>query len=331
MRDVDISCNFQEKTMNTSSEFNCEQIFLSQGPYWHVCTPGSRTGLIFPRTEDFAFGMTLSAVCSVLASGIRIITFELMSNHLHFLMAGDKTNAEEYFRMFRKKLMRYYSEKGMKLDFSGFDCSLIPVDSLKSIRNEIVYINRNGYVVNPGHTPFSYPWGAGRYYFNSIQDRKKYGDLSLKEKRHMCRCKDIFIPDEYLISNYDFISPASFCNIQFGMSLFRDSHQYFSYLSKNVEAYSEIAGRLNDKEFLTDDEMFSAALRICKSLYNCSSPSALNSLDKIDAAKRLHYDYHASNNQIRRILAMSQYEIDSLFPLSKKHPDGIPGREKAGI
>lgn len=303
--------------MNTSTETTCEQHFLSNGPYWHICTPGSLTGLIFPRVEDYSFGMTLSAVCSVLIKDIKILTFELMSNHVHFLTAGKRECAEEFFTLFKKKLMRYYSEKEMKLDFSGFDCSLIPVESLRSIRNETVYINRNGYVVNPAYTPFSYPWGAGRYYFNSIHDFKKFGDLSLREKRSMCCSKNICIPDEYMISE-NYVSPVSFCDIQLGMSFFRDAHQYYSFVSKNVEAYSEIAARLNDKEFLTDDEMFSAALRICKSMYNCTSPAALRGIDKVEVARKLHYDFNASNNQVRRILAMSQYEIDSLFPLSKR-------------
>lgn len=46
--------------------------------------------------------------------------------------------------------------------------SLKPINDLKALREAIVYVNRNGYVVNPSHTPFSYPWGTGRYYFNDV-------------------------------------------------------------------------------------------------------------------------------------------------------------------
>lgn len=303
--------------MKTSTETLCEQAFRQNCPYWHICTPGDRTGLIFPRDEDYHFGMTLTAICHILVPEIRLLTFELMSNHVHFLVTGDKNNAKEFFDIFKKKLMRYYSEKSLKLDFSHFDCSLIPVDSLKSIRNEIVYINRNGYVVNPSFTPFSYPWGAGRHYFNPILHTAKYGDLLLKEKREICRSRNLCIPDNYLIYE-NYISPVSSCDIELGMSMFKDAHQYFACITKNVEAYSEIADRLNDRAYLTDDELFSIAFKICRSSFQGCSPAALNRADKIEVAKTLHYDYKASNNQIRRILSMAQHEIDSLFPLSKK-------------
>lgn len=33
-----------------------------------------------------------------------------------------------------------------------------------------------------------------------------------------------------------------------------------------------------------------------------------------DLARTLHYDYRSSNGQIRRVLGLGQYEVDSLFP-----------------
>ncbi len=43
----------------------------------------------------------------------------------------------------------------------------------------------------------------------------------------------------------------------------------------------------------------------------------LNKTQKLDLIRTLHYDYHSSNGQISRLLGISQYEVDSLFPLSK--------------
>ena len=44
----------------------------------------------------------------------------------------------------------------------------------------------------------------------------------------------------------------------------------------------------------------------------------LSKAQKMDLARSLHYDFRSSNGQIRRILGLSQYEVDSLFPLSAK-------------
>lgn len=46
------------------------------------------------------------------------------------------------------------------------------------------------------------------------------------------------------------IAPPSYCDIRLGMAMFRDAHHYFWMVSKDVEAYEEIAKDLDDGEFL---------------------------------------------------------------------------------
>lgn len=52
--------------------------------------------------------------------------------------------------------------------------------------------------------------------------------------------------------------------------------------------------------------------------YNANRVKDLTKAQLMDVARSLHFDYHSSNGQIRRVLGLSQYEVDSLFPLSKK-------------
>ena len=98
--------------------------------------------------------------------------------------------------------------------------------------------------------------------------------------------------------------------------MFRDAHQYFSMLTKNVEAYSELACELDDSEFLTDSELFAQLAKLLRTSYGVANVQELTKSQLVDAANKLHYDYHASNGQLRRLLGITQYEADSLFPLS---------------
>ena len=98
--------------------------------------------------------------------------------------------------------------------------------------------------------------------------------------------------------------------------MFRDAHHYFSTISKNVEAYNGVATEIDDGEFLTDSELFTQICTIIKSRYGVSLIKDLSKAQRIELAKMLHYDYRSSNGQIRRLLSLTQYEIDSLFPLS---------------
>ena len=74
-----------------------------------------------------------------------------------------------------------------------------------------------------------------------------------------------------------YIAPKSYCAITFGMGIFMDAHHYFSMVSKNVEAYSELAFEIDDEEFLTDTELFTQVTKIVKSEYGLN---ALKDLSK---------------------------------------------------
>ena len=182
-------------------------------------------------------------------------------------------------------------------------------------RQSLIYTNRNGYVADPAHTPFNYPWGTGRYYFNDFPVEHCLSDLHTPQRRLMFRGRDPHLPGQWkFIDGY--ICPLSFCSIESGMAMFRDAHHYFYLISKNIESNSELASELGGEEFLTDSELFKRLCQIIKSEYGVPQINALGTQQKIDLAIRLRREFHSSNGQIRRLLHLSQYEIDSLFPLT---------------
>lgn len=79
---------------------------------------------------------------------------------------------------------------------------------------------------------------------------------------------------------------------------------------------AELSSELGREEFLTDTELFKRLFQIIKNEYGVSQINALGTQQKIDLAIRLRREFHSSNGQIRRLLNLSQYEIDSLFPLT---------------
>ncbi len=122
------------------------------GPYWHLYTSGNLTEIIFRNRESFEFGMTFIALSSA-EYKVSIITFAIMSNHIHVIIEGEEDECLRFFEKFKTRLKRYYSSQKVFVDFSKFNCSLTHIDDLKSIRNEIVYVNRNGYLANTNYSP----------------------------------------------------------------------------------------------------------------------------------------------------------------------------------
>lgn len=101
-------------------------------------------------------------------------------------------------------------------------------------------------------------------------------------------------------------------------SMFRNAHHYFSMLCKNVEGYSGVASEIDDEEYLTDGELFLQLSNILRERHQSASLRELSKAQKLDLARTLHYELRSSNSQIRRVLGLTQYEVDSLFPMLAK-------------
>ncbi len=295
----------------------CEQVFSENGPFWHLCTPGDLSGILFKEKEDYVFGMNAVAVCAAEhADSVSIYTFQIMGNHLHFVLSGEETSVNEFFESLRRRFVRYFIAKYNTCDLKSAEYSVIPVENLKYLRTLIAYVNRNGYVVNRGDTPFSYRWGANGYFFNYLiynEMRKMLLDCPIAFKRKLFRSRNFICPENFYLTD-GYVSPLCYCRIALAEQLFYDAHQYFNYVSRQVESFASMAKELGDKIILTDDEMYSTILMVCKKEYNVEQPVQLNKDAKIRVAKLMHYDYNASNKQIRRILRLDDHVIESLFP-----------------
>lgn len=298
-------------------EQDCEYRFMNNAPFWHLYTDGTRNDIIFSSTEDFKAGMNIMGVCCLRSPYVKVLTFELMNNHLHIIMSGEKDRCMELFSMFKQLLRRYFTRNGKVVNLRDFECQMIEITTLQSLRNEIIYVNRNGYVARPDCTPYSYPWGAGASYFNPFLchlSSRPYNSLTVREKRRICHSNDTFIPTDNARVFMDVIMPSSYCQITEGESLFRSAHQYFNYLSRKFEAYSEIANRLHESLFISDEEMYSAVCSLCMKSYNVKNPTQLSARERIETARKMRQLYNASNRQIKNILKLESTIVDEMFP-----------------
>jgi len=294
-------------------EAECGLIFSELGDCWHLSTT-ENFEIIFNSDEDFKAGMGIIGICARLFPDVKLITYELMSNHLHITAAAKKERIIEFIEAVKRMIFKYFRAKDRTIDISSMTYVLQLLESLERIRNVIIYDNRNGYIVRHDHTPFSYPWGANRFYFNS--DAKMLASLrskkmSFEEIRTIAHThKADGLPEILCFEGY--ASPLSFCDIQTGEQLFRDPSHYFYRLSKNIEANKHIAKEIGESVFYTDDELFSAITRIAREKYSCSSLVEAVPTVKLELAQTMRYEYNASTKQIIRFLKLSQGLLNSI-------------------
>lgn len=297
-------------------ERECERLFEKSGPFWHLYTDGRVMEDFLCTEEDFKIAMTALAVAAVLFKKARIITFELMSNHIHMILNGESDECLELFGRFKARLRRILKTNGRVINWEAFKADILPIETLNALRNEIIYVNRNAFVANPQFTPFSYPWGGGCAFFlpcfNHLSARS-LKELGFNKARELTHFREIrLIEDLKFFGDIAFI--PSFCRTDIGESMFRDARSYFNSLTRNAEAFSQIAQRIKDSVFLTDEEMYAAATMYAEKTYGNRQLSLLNPEQKIQMSKELHFKYNATNQQIRRLLKLDIGILNELFP-----------------
>lgn len=295
----------------------CEELFRTSGQFWHLYTDGTRMEDIFLNDKDFKAGISiLAASMQIVKPDVRLVTFVLMKNHLHLILCGHRKDCLRLWEILKDKIRRVFKTSERCIDWSNFQAEILPIDSLKALRNEIIYVHRNAFVANPEYTPQSYPWCGGCAYFNPMIleiPTRKAGSLSIDALRRLTHSKDI-TPMSALRFTGDKVYIPSFCDISLGESMFTNARSYFFALTRNAEAFSQIAARLKDKIFLTDDEIYAAASSIALKDYNTRQISTLTPDERIKLAKDLHFRYNASAQQLRRILKLDISILNELFP-----------------
>ena len=299
----------------SEAERICEIVFSELGKCWHLFTSENNT-IIFRNAAEFQKGMWAFGIAVLLCPQIRVLTFELMSNHLHVTLAGEEQQIREFFALFKSILSKALRDDGRQGALTGFECSLRQITTLNDARNVVVYNNRNGFLVPPEFTPFSYPYGANSFYFNpAARDyyqcaRKIASNASIERmvKTHVGRAISSPV---YTVQGQ--ISPLCFCDIDSGERLFRNASHYLNCLSKNVESQKLIAQEIGERIFYTDDELYSTVFALSMKKYKLT-PAQLSSDAKVEMARTLHHEYNAGNKQISRILKIDNGIVNEWFP-----------------
>ena len=297
----------------------CEQIFLQKGPFWHICTPENHP-ILFGNESDYKMAVNLLGVSAKLFPDIHILACQIMSNHLHEIVSGSLERVLCQVSVFKKYLSRSKAIQQRATSLDHFVAKHFGIDSLSYLRNSIVYVNRNGYVVNPNTTPFSYPWGSSRFYFNpeAILRHQEIGKpLTLRERQQITHSRTAdMITDLYTVDGY--VSPLSFCDIVLGESLFRGARHYSVQLAKSVESHRDLAHIIGETMYYTDDDLFSITMTLIRTQYGNKAATLLSNSEKVELAKTLHRDYNASNRQITRFLKLDPLVVDGMFPADRR-------------
>lgn len=303
------------KNTFAQQESICEDSFRNSGQCWHLYTPEDYP-VFLTGPDDFMAAMTLLAICAMNFPSIRILTFQWMNNHLHIALAGPEEDIAAMFGMLKRYLGNYMKACERKGILDSWDFKLRQTDSLGDIRNVIAYDNRNGFLVKDEYSPYDYPWGANKCFFN-----KDYAARfsSTGERLGVTQIRELFHTRELdgfkgLKMLDGVVCPLVYCDIDSAMRLFRNASHYFYCISRNVENMKSVAREIGESIYYNDDELFAIVCNISRGQYDVSRPSFLPAAAKVEVARKLRFEYNAKNKQVARILKIDEAVLASIIP-----------------
>ena len=278
--------------------------------YWLVTTEHLKEGLWFRDDDDYKVGMNYVAVLSFLL-GVTVLSFTLMSNHVHFVFYCTKDDARLFVDAFKKYCSRYLSKKyGIKeaLRRNKVDIQRVSPDD-ESFHWAVAYVEMNPVAANICLYPSAYRWGTGRTFFQVSPPKSvRLGTLSINAARRLLHTK-LVLPSDWLIGEDGYILPQSYVPVQFVESIFKTPKRMNFYLQNSSKAKRRRELHGNDLPSFRDQVLYAAIPDLCQSLFGKNGSSELNEEQRQDLVRQIRRRFSADIHQIVRVTSFSMEDV----------------------
>ena len=300
-------------TMNRSERLKQWSVYRTwPAGCYHMDIDSFEKGQLFYNDSQFAAGMNTVAIGQYVYR-IKILIFNLMINHGHYLIWATGNDAVDFFIFQKKRINARLIENGFPPLPEDLGFKLIPID-LKDpyqLKNVLVYIARNPHKADGKITPSGYLWGSNHLLFSNINriiQKKPIKEYSIDYMRKVLRSKTR-LPDGYLFNEtLGIILPESYVLYHKAEEILMTSWKYCSDLVKNMDAYVKISEKLGNKIEINNSELDNIIFTICRNKYNVKTYLELGLDDRCRLGVRLYKDYHIPIKRICRKIGI-EYSI----------------------
>ena len=283
--------------------------FSFDGPdaYYHVCTDGQSLDWMFQEDSDFRAGVNRAGICMVL-SGVRIVSFVLMDNHVHFVLQGTMPSCKEFIVKFKNLTGKYiFSRYGIKGHIHTLSAEIIKIDTPDRLIATLAYVDRNPIVAGWRRMPDEYMWGVARFLFRRLDVSGGYcrlGSFSQREQRILLGTHKQ-LPQEWMVDGDGMLDPRCFVDVEFLEKLYRTPGRYLYFLSKKLEGEVDKFFLMGTGTFVQDKDMRGIVCRLAMELFGENDIKMLGINSRLMLARKLRYEYASTVKQISRMLHLN--------------------------
>ena len=287
--------------------------------YFHICTDGRKLPWMFQDDDDFIAGINRIGLC-YLKTGVIIMAYVLMDNHVHFVLYGTMLQCKQFINTYKRLTGIWILNKYEIGDYLRLlPTEIIRIESEESLLNTIAYLDRNPLMAGYKYMHGEYPWGSSRYAFKDISTLtlskdgfKPISTLTRRRQRELLNSKVLF-PGEWLINDSGMIHPLSFLNINKLEACFKSPMRYSYFLAKKIEGIVEQELEHSQKLFIPDRELRPIVNEIVRNNFGNKNLQQLDINERLVIAKKLRHDYASTIKQISRMIHLDPSALEGFI------------------
>ena len=280
--------------------------------YFLVTTDHLADRLWFRDEEDFRTAMNYVAIAAFM-TGVLVLAFILMSNHVHFVLKCSRARAELFINRFKRLYAAYYLRKyGVNelLRRNGVDYQEVQEED-ESLERAIAYVLMNCVAANICLEPSGYPWGSGKVLFNGNPfPSQRLGDLSGRAQIRLLR-SNVRLPQDYRVAPEGYILPESFIPVRGIEALFKSPKRLGFFLRTSSKARLRLEG--SPAPSFRDQVIITACADLCHSLFRAEGMSDLTLEQKTELLRQLGRRFSADLNQLCRVTGIPYAEAAKML------------------
>ena len=281
--------------------------------FWFVTTDHLTKKIWFRDEEDFKMGMNLVAVLAV-ALDVDVLSFILMSNHVHFVLCCSKAKAHQFIKEFKKRHSQYMNKKyGVKELLRRVHVQVDPVSGAdESLEWVIAYTNMNSVAAGICLAPTGYTWGTGDTFFKAKPAKgRRIGTYSERARVALLHSTQP-MPPHLLVGDDGYILPDSYVDVERVQNLYHTPKRMNYFLVNSSKAKRRLDAKDNAPNF-RDQVILPAIGDLCQSLFQKSSLEALTQDELAELLKQLRYRFSSHANQLARVTGIPYQKVVDLL------------------
>ena len=281
--------------------------------FWFVTSDHQSDRIWFRDDEDFKMGMNLVAVLAV-ALSVNVVSFILMSNHVHFILCCSHDLARQFIDEFKKRYSQYVNNKyGTKELLRRVRVQIDPIDGNdESFEWILAYIHMNCVAAGICLAPSDYRWGTGNVFFKTSPTKgRKLGTFSERARIALLHSTQK-MPPHFLVGEDGYILPGSYVPVDMVETIFRTPKRMNYFLQNSSKAKRHLSADVTAPSF-RDQIILSAIPDLCQSLFRKSSLSALTENEQAELLKQLRFRFSSHANQLARVTGLSYDKVTELL------------------